>query len=143
MILISTAKGRKFYDLLPDEIKKADTTAKWWVVQEDIKSGQAGYQNLTEGVVELIKEVMRTFKANEGDAAEFSFKAATLCKCPACSGNILKGKYGPYCSEKCGFRMVYAFGKKLTEKQFISLLKTVLELKKKMLLQIQKLNCLK
>ena len=121
MILISTAKGRKFYDLLPDEIKKADTTAKWWVVQEDIKSGQAGYQNLTEGVVELIKEVMRTFKANEGDAAEFSFKAATLCKCPACSGNILKGKYGPYCSEKCGFRMVYAFGKKLTEKQFISL----------------------
>ena len=121
MILISTAKGRKFYDLLPDEIKKADTTAKWWVVQEDIKSGQAGYQNLTEGVVELIKEVMRTFKANEGDAAEFSFKAAMLCKCPACGGNILKGKYGPYCSEKCGFRMVYAFGKKLTEKQFISL----------------------
>lgn len=121
MILISTAKGRKFYDLLPDEIKKADTTAKWWVVQENIKNGQASYRDLTEGVVELVREVMRTFKADANDASEFAFKATTLCKCPACGGNILKGKYGPYCNNKCGFHMVYGFGKKLTEKQFISL----------------------
>lgn len=121
MILVSTAKGRKFYDLLPDEIKKADTTAQWWVVQENIKNGQARYSDLTEGVVDLIRKVMTNFKVTESDVSEFSFRATELCKCPACGGSILKGKYGPYCSDKCGFRIVYAFGKKLTEKQIISL----------------------
>lgn len=120
-ILISTAKGRKFYSLLPDEIKKADTTAKWWVIQENIKSGQAAYQDLTERVVETIRFIIDTFHEDAGDAAEFSIKPASLCQCPACGGDIRKGKFGPYCSNKCGFRMVYAFGKKLTEKQFISL----------------------
>lgn len=120
-VLVSTAKGRKFYDLLPDEIKKADTTAKWWVIQENIKAGQATYQDLTEGVVELIRLIMNTFHMNTEDAAEFSFQGDPLCKCPACGGDILKGKFGPYCSSKCGFSMSYAFGKKLTEKQFISL----------------------
>lgn len=120
-ILISTDKGRKFYSLLPDEIKKADTTAKWWVIQEDIKTGSASYKDLTEGVVDLIKSIMTTFAVNESDAAEFSFKPQSLCKCPSCGQDILKGKFGPYCSNKCGFRLQYVFGKKVTEKQYISL----------------------
>jgi DNA topoisomerase-3 len=120
-VLVSTNKGRKFYDLIPDEIKKADTTAKWWVVQENIKNGEASYRDLTESVVQLIREVMATFKPNESDADEFSFKAQILCKCPACGGDIVKGKFGPYCKEKCGFRLMYVFGKKVSEKQYISL----------------------
>ena len=33
--------GRELYRILPDEIKKADVTAEWWVIQEDIRSGAA------------------------------------------------------------------------------------------------------
>ena len=120
-VLISTAKGRKFYALLPDEIKKADTTAKWWVIQENIKNGEATYRDLTHGVVELIRNIMVTFHANTEDAAEFSFRSKPICKCPACGGDIVNGKFGAYCVNKCGFRLTFAFGKKLTEKQFVSL----------------------
>lgn len=120
-VLISTEKGRKFYSLLPDEIKKADITAKWWVIQEDIKTGTASYKDLTEGVVDLIKSIMSSFTINESDTADFSFKPQSLCKCPSCGQDILKGKFGPYCSNKCGFRLQYVFGKKVTEKQYISL----------------------
>ncbi|MCL2322742.1 MAG: DNA topoisomerase, partial [Oscillospiraceae bacterium] len=35
----STNKGREFYHLLPDEIKGADITAKWWLLQEGIADG--------------------------------------------------------------------------------------------------------
>ena len=32
--LISTELGRELYRILPDEIKKADMTAKWWAIQD-------------------------------------------------------------------------------------------------------------
>ncbi len=35
--VISTDKGRKLYDAMPDQFRLADTTAKWWAVQEDIR----------------------------------------------------------------------------------------------------------
>ena len=120
-ILISTEKGRKFYELLPDRIKKADTTALWWVVQEDIKSGKRNYEDLMLQVLSTVKEVLKTPKNNGFSALGFTEKAKVLCKCPNCGADILHGKFGPYCKEKCGFRLSYVFGKKVSEKQFISL----------------------
>ena len=38
--LVSTQLGRDFYHVLPPEISKADTTAKWWLIQEAIIDGE-------------------------------------------------------------------------------------------------------
>ena len=38
--VISTELGRQFYRALPDEIKKPDVTAEWWLIQENIKDGK-------------------------------------------------------------------------------------------------------
>lgn len=122
-ILVSTSKGRKFYNLLPDNIKKADTTALWWVVQEDIKSGKVDYTALTRNVLDTVKTVIENFKDEDADISEFaSFSGGTaICKCPNCGSDILKGKFGPYCRKKCGFRLGRVFGQNISEKQFISL----------------------
>ncbi len=53
--LISTELGRELYRILPDEIKKADMTAKWWAIQEDIRSGDKTYKSLTDNVLDTIK----------------------------------------------------------------------------------------
>lgn len=45
-----------------------------------------------------------------------------LGKCPKCGGDVLKGKFGPYCSEKCGMTLGRAYGKELTEEQVKDLL---------------------
>lgn len=37
--ILSTRLGREFFTLLPDDITKADTTARWWLIQEAIKEG--------------------------------------------------------------------------------------------------------
>lgn len=120
-ILITTDKGRKFYRMLPDSIKKADTTALWWVIQEDIKKGICGYGQLTSMVLETVKEVIGAPLSNEVSAADFSQQLKAICKCPSCQGDVISGKYGPYCKEKCGFRLNSIFGKKLTQEQYISL----------------------
>lgn len=124
-ILISTKKGRAFYQMLPDSVKKADMTALWWVVQEDIKAGRAEYSALTNKVLETVTEVITgTQKAAvDVDMSQFAagLEVKTLCRCPNCKGDIVKGKFGPYCKRKCGFVISYIGGRKPTESEFVSL----------------------
>ena len=56
--LISTPLGREFYQMLPDEIKKADMTARWWAMQEDIRSGEQDYIYLVESVLETVRDII-------------------------------------------------------------------------------------
>ena len=39
---------------------------------------------------------------------------AELGKCPKCGGDIVDGKYGAYCQNKCGMFVGKAFGKQLS-----------------------------
>ena len=43
-------------------------------------------------------------------------------KCPKCGGDVVVGKYGAYCTEKCGMSIGYAMGRKLDEEQIKKLL---------------------
>ena len=47
---------------------------------------------------------------------------AELGKCPKCGGNIVDGKYGAYCQNKCGMFIGKAFGKELSGEEVTSLL---------------------
>lgn len=45
-----------------------------------------------------------------------------LGSCPKCGGLFVTGKYGPYCGEKCGFRLGKIFGEELTDEEAKSLI---------------------
>ncbi|MBE6035569.1 MAG: type IA DNA topoisomerase [Clostridiales bacterium] len=123
-ILISTAKGRTFYKMLPESIKKADTTALWWVIQEDIKAGRKPYNALIEKVLETVTKVVNGSIAPSEDTDMSKLVQSNdkpLCKCPSCKGDIIKGKFGPYCKQKCGFVMGMVCGKKVNETEFVYL----------------------
>lgn len=49
-------------------------------------------------------------------------KAQVLGKCPKCGNSIADGKFGPYCTGKCGMTVSKAYGKELTNAQIKSLL---------------------
>lgn len=118
--LISTKKGRAFYHMLPENIKGPDITAKWWLIQEEIKAGKASPETLAKSV---LSEVQKVIASGEGllpvELVESS--GEEICKCPKCKGSMAEGKYGVYCKEKCGFYIGQAFGKKLTREQIVSL----------------------
>ena len=58
--VISTPKAREFYRILPDEVKKADMTAYWWVMQEDVRTGKDDYHILTNSVLETVRTIVHT-----------------------------------------------------------------------------------
>lgn len=135
----STKLGRAFYALLPDEIKTADVTARWWLIQEDVAAGCAD-------VYAVMDDVCAVFDAHR----ESAYKGAdlrganrtTIGKCPRCGEAVIdkraKAKSVSCASNKwekddsgewvmtagCGFHMwKSAYGKKLTENQLAELLK--------------------
>lgn len=118
--LVSTPKGRAFYEMLPESIKGADITARWWLIQEDIKKGKATPEMLAKSV---FQEVEKVILSGEGKLSEkFLDGAEKICKCPKCrEGNIVEGKFGAYCGAKCGFSIGSVFGKKPTKEQISAL----------------------
>ena len=49
-------------------------------------------------------------------------EAKSIGSCPHCGGKILHGKYGYYCTQKCGMRLGKVYGNVLTETQLKALL---------------------
>lgn len=56
-----------------------------------------------------------------GLASKDNGNSEVFGKCPKCGGEIVKGKFGPYCREKCGIGFKI-YGKLLTDKQIQTLL---------------------
>ena len=55
--IISTRLGREFFAILPESITKADTTARWWLIQEDIKEGKQSDANaIQRSVIDVFME---------------------------------------------------------------------------------------
>lgn len=88
--LVSTELGREFYHLLPKEISSADITAKWWLMQEQIKKGQEKDPNVIQ------KSVIEEF-VNHRDSAyntdalqDKTIQKETVGKCPVCGNDVEK-----------------------------------------------------
>ena len=92
--LISTELGRELYRILPDEIKKADMTGKWWAIQEDIRSGEKSYKALTDNVLDTINVVLKgTYPLVDQTVMTKSYSERfrnVLGTCPICGGNIIE-----------------------------------------------------
>lgn len=110
--LISTEKGREYYRILPDEFKKADMTAYWWVIQEDIKNGKKVPSALAESVLKSVVKVLHTeYPLIKGVASGASSNPSTgtatpIGTCPACGGMIIETQKAYGCANYkngCGF----------------------------------------
>ena len=121
--LISTRKARELFEILPDDIKGADTTARWWLIQQDIENG-------IEDVNAVQRDVVQVFNSHK-DSAYIGCKIAGaggefVGKCPKCGQNVIsRGKIYTCSSNKsekqgdtwvqtegCGFKMFSSFAKK-------------------------------
>lgn len=100
--LISTPLGRELYRILPDEIKKADMTARWWTIQEDIRAGSGTCESLTENVLETIRNIIsKTYPPVDQNVMTKNITERfhdVLGACPLCGGNVIEGSKGFGCS---------------------------------------------
>lgn len=99
--IVSTNLGREFCALLPEDIKSADTTAMWWLMQEEIKEGKDPNSLMMSVVNDFNhhKEIDYLY-SNLSHQARTN-KSKEFGKCPICGKSIFKTK-----SKKTG-KMVY------------------------------------
>lgn len=124
-VLISTPLGRELYRILPDEIKKADLTARWWAMQEDIKSGEKDYMYLVSSVYDTVCGIMKSEHSRMDVAAAAKAagmkEAKVVGKCPKCGADVIEKEKLFGCSNReCGFALwkndkyLASLGKKMT-----------------------------
>lgn len=125
-----TELGFAFYDALPDSIRGVDVTAKWYLIQEDIRAGKRTPDEMAKDV---LKSVIKIIQSGEGrmenaDKLGAGLIGKPLGKCPKCGKNIYLSQRVYRC-ESCGYAvwiqnaLLAAIGKTLKPDIMASLLK--------------------
>ena len=116
--IVSTKLGREFYHMLPDNIKSADITAKWWIIQEEVREGRADVNAIQMSVAEEFMKHKNSVKSLSQDAWD-------ILKCPFCGKPMRKWDKGYSCTgykSGCQFTIRSEIcGKKLTDAQIAAI----------------------
>lgn len=84
--IVSTTLGKDFINIIPDELKNPDLTAKWWILQEMVRDGKKSPNVIMNSVVdEFIKRKDKAFVGINLKRTE-----ACITQCPKCGANIYK-----------------------------------------------------
>ena len=125
--VISTELGREYYKILPDEWKRADLTAKWWIIQEGIRDGKSEQDKLLDSILNDIKNILSTRDVSKFKLQKNYKNDKTIVgQCPICGKDIIESTKSFYCSgfkDGCNFSIWKSIaGKKLTKTNIKQLL---------------------
>lgn len=118
--LISTEKGRRLISVIPDEVKSAGLTAEWEIKLQQIERGQYSHDSFMGEIEEFVRGICGKYGSVD-DSVSFG-GADSIGNCPKCGKSVIKGKYGYYCSGKCGMNVAKVYGKTLSDSQIAGLL---------------------
>lgn len=104
--------GKELCRILPEELVKPNLTARWWVMQENIKNGTIKPEDLISNVMNMVKNVLNTSypPVNAAQIPERYHRKnghKEVGKCPLCGASVVEGKKGFGCSAwKSGCKFV-------------------------------------
>lgn len=121
--MIPTEDGLKLITVLPDMIKSPKLTADWENALTLIAKGELPMEDFMSDIENMVEELVHTYHSvSDEDKKMFTPVQETLGICPKCGGTVSKGKYGAYCTSKCGMNVGRAMGAVLNDGQIKSLL---------------------
>lgn len=107
-------------------------TAEMETKLSDIANGNISYNSYISEVESYVADTTKRIQSGSGDSlvgvqgATYGSKAAPsnepLPNCPHCGAELTYGKFGIYCTNKCGVSLTSVFKKELTDKQIRTLL---------------------
>ena len=115
----------KLITVLPDVVKFPKLTADWENALTLVAKGEYSSAEFMSGIAEMVEELVHTYHSiSEEQKTIFGTAGGgeVLGKCPKCDGDVVKGKFGTYCKNKCGMNVKKAMGTALTDAQIKSLL---------------------
>lgn len=120
--ITATEKGVNLINVVPDEVKSPKLTADWEMQLQQIERGEYSADSFMDDITSFVKEICTKYGAVDSSVNFGGSQSETLGKCPKCGKEIKKGKFGFYCTGKCGMNVAKVYGKELTESQLLKLL---------------------
>lgn len=119
--ITSTGKGRNLIKVMPDEVKSAQLTADWENKLLEVERGNLSADSFMNEIDDFVKGLVAKYGSVD-NSVSFGENQPSIGNCPKCGKSIIKGKYGWYCSARCGMNLTKVFGVELSEGQIKSLL---------------------
>ena len=124
--MIPTEDGMKLITILPDVVKSPKLTADWENELTLVSKGEVAAEQFMSGIEAMVTDLVKTYHSvsDEQKAMFGTGKGGqeVLGKCPKCGADVVKGKFGAYCTGKCGMNVGKALGVTLSDTQVKSLL---------------------
>ena len=124
--MIPAEDGMKLITILPDVVKSPKLTADWENELTLVSKGEVAAEQFMSGIEAMVSDLVKTYHSvNDEQKAMFGVGKRTqeaLDKCPKCGADVVKGKFGAYCTGKCGMNVGKALGVTLSDAQVKSLL---------------------
>lgn len=119
--IASTDKGKKLISVLPDEIKSPMLTAEWENQLLQVERGTLSANSFMANIERYVSDLCSKY-SNVDEGMTFTSCSESIGNCPKCGKNIVKGKFGYYCTGKCGMNVAKVYGVALSETQIKALL---------------------
>ena len=124
--MIPTEDGMKLITILPDVVKSPKLTADWENELTLVSKGEVAAEQFMSGIEAMVTDLVKTYHSvSDEQKAMFGTgkgEQEVLGKCPKCGADVVKGKFGAYCTGKCGMNVGKAPGVTLSDTQVKSLL---------------------
>ena len=118
----STDKGKELITAVPDEVKSAKLTAEWENNLHLIERGDYSADSFMGEISGFVSDMCRKYGTAVQSANLTEQGHKPVGKCPHCGGEVLNGKYGIYCKNKCGMNLTKVYGVQLSEEKVFDLL---------------------
>ena len=119
--IISTDKGRNLIRVMPDEVKSARLIADWENKLLEVEHGSLSADSFMNEINRFVTELVSKYGSVD-DSMSFGENQPSIVNCPKCGKPVIKGKYGWYCSARCGMNLTKVYGVELSEGQLKFLL---------------------
>lgn len=120
--ILPTERAEYLIGIIPDELKSPSMTAEWENTLSLIAQGKASAEKFFNDITSFEKDIVAKYKIQSISDNPFGGTTNSFGECPFCSKEVRKGKYGIYCTGKCGMNVGKVYGKELSDKQVQMLL---------------------
>ena len=119
--IVATEKGINLIAVVPDEVKSASLTSDWEMKLQQVEHGKYSAEKFMSEIEDFVRNICEKYGSVDSSVS-FGNGSEIIGKCPKCSGEIVNGKYGFYCRNKCGMNVAKVYGRELSESQIKGLL---------------------
>lgn len=117
--ILPTDMGKKLIAVVPPEIRSPKLTAAWEMKLQQIERKEYDAEQF---MTEIKQYVIDTCEKYSSVDEKVSFEAKPIGNCPKCGAEVKQGKFGYYCTGKCGMNVAKVYNKELSEGQLSKLL---------------------